>query len=364
MTPKRKWAIIIFTTLFSTGIMAVFLLFPRLGNHRELIYMDYVQNGAAPLVIQLYRETTSSENISTHLTGYEIRTVDPASGKVIHKLFMKISSDHVPPPAELLTTPGKVWLVNKKEFIQGDTGWVKLFTLSADGQLATAPINGLNGMSINGRYLELGVQLVNRYNEEYCLDLNTGLVSAGNCYREQTEKQPSFIPFFVRNTPTSTRFHMYSYASDSAFPPPAIFAGMLSGDELPQGMSIKDDLDMNRGQVSEGRLVSYRKHLQPWERITAIGSGEYLYSPRVVYQDSLYLFVAASDSADTRFRLYGFSSDGKINWVTEADKAAKENIYTIDCVAKFPEAVVFTDRQHWITGLDRQTGKTLWMLKP
>lgn len=358
MQKSRKLLLISFTAGIAmiAGIVLFVFVFPRALNNDALISMHYAEVNGKSYILKYYRETGSDDDRGTYLTGYELECIDPMTRKK-SKLFIKRSDDNMPPDPALFTFDNRVYLLQNRQFVQGDQGFVQTLIITPDGQLQPADNAELKGMIPSQQVGKRYYQFYNQYEEQYCLNLYNGELSEGDCFLRNDPGNGLSCFFTVGKTNSSTRRHLYYFSTEDQ---PENEVCVIRSASAVFDNSIPEDLEMNRYAIDEEQLKRYREILKEQDEINTVYDKKFLYNPVTLSEDDGRLVLASTDSSGTRVLFHLFDkNDGEL-WEYQPEKAHKHGaLYFITAVYTDAKTIII-DPKLFVLAIDNKTGKLLW----
>ena len=174
---KKKILVSIITVVLSVGLIIPLTMYLiSLSNSTILIDAYYSEENGSPQLLTVYANYGNSEDDGTYLKGYTIKLINPKSKEVIDELFIeRETNENTPLPVLWTSSYNNCWLIQKPQFIQGDTGYlhhfgIELGKIRMDNQLVTTGY--FPGDFAAPNYLNL----TNKFNEKACLNLKDSRV--------------------------------------------------------------------------------------------------------------------------------------------------------------------------------------------
>ncbi len=255
----------------------------------------------------------------------------------------------------------EIWLVGDKGIYQGDVGYLAIVTANSD-KLEKVPTTFLNGWSISGKYNWYNtLTVVNEFNETACLDMVNHKVIVPTCtYPEEATVRPKSCFFFLKNTASSTRSHLYFYKSSKELPEPGVFAGFIQEGQITPGWHLIDHVTMQRGFVMKPDMDAYVAQFDTSEKLIVVYEKEFLNNPSIIYSnEDVCILTANGDNGPINY-FYQFSSTGKLIWKVECPKMKAQTFgYGFKCTYKEQETIISHD-MNWIISIDNSSGKINW----
>ncbi len=349
---KKIWTTVITAVLvFGLTIPFVFLM-QKLSSTTELIDAMYTEETGSPRLLTLQADYGSSEDDGKYLTGYTIKLINPSTKNVIDELTISRQPNDVPPlPVAWIQSLDNCWLIQKAQFIQGDTGFISHFGIVQD------KIRVDNRMVLTG-YIPGDfagpnfVTLTNKYNEKSCLNLKDSRITNDECAfggGGYEEIKTAFV--LVNKTSTSTRYHMYYYETDK--PDPMV---MHQGNE-PQ--SFLYYLWFSRNKMPQNEFDNYKLNLKPNEKIRNIYTANYLNSPTILYSDEKKVVFLEYDIEKKITTYYCYDNTGRKLWnYVESNTDSQPYQRKLSCRFSSNISVLILDTK--IIGINWRSGKVEW----
>lgn len=362
-TRKKTWIILVFAFLLCFGIGVVFIGFPDVLNRKKLINIQFMDDGKVQRVITLYSSITNSED-GSYLRGYWLYVCDPLTGKELNKIFIKRTdkNNDIPATPNMYAIEDEIWIVGDKGIYQGDVGFLSIINVKND-LLELVPTDFMKGFTISSSYMyDNNLTVTNQYNESGCLNMKLHQVD------EQCAQQPvdssfktSTAFFFLKNTASSTRSHLYYYSSSKPLPQPGIFAGFTQQGTVTPGWHLIDHINMQRGFVMKEDMNAYIAQFDSSEKVFPIYDKEFLNNPNIIYSDqNICVLTASADGNSGTCSFYQFSSKGNLNWKVECPKL-REQTYAAGFLCSYhPGYTIIRHPQNWVLSINNADGKINW----
>lgn len=330
------------------------LVIVRINETATLIDSVLTGQKETPRLLTAFSLTAHGED-GTYMRGYRVKLIDINRNSAIDEQFIAREKDGIPPlPLIAHCNDENIWIVQKPEFIQGDTGFVARVAVS-NGRLAIHKSPLPTGYTLVEARGACQLKLKNKYNENYCLATETAKLSEGECPPYASDVEPydkiktAFI--LVNKTPGSTRYHLYYYATDK---PDPMKISVGSGGR----QSLLYKLWFTSNRLSQAELDSYRGTLGPKEKLIPVVTDEYLISPATLFK-SPDLAVYAEYSEDGRQKLMCFSSSAKMLWMIDDPKFMlkdKERAIKV----KMRDDLVLLSSNKWVIAVDKASRQIRW----
>jgi outer membrane protein assembly factor BamB len=322
-----------------------------------LFHVQYFEENDKPRLVLFFVDVPYSEDSGNYLDGYKIKLIDPAENKEIANTYVNRYMETPPPwPQVRFYGTENIWLIQTKQFIQGDTGYIKKLKLFGDQFIEENPPS-LKGYIPEQVWGKQHLLLKNKFNETYCLDIKYAQVSPGNCPQQPNEYDTITCAFLMASKELgSVRYKIYFYETSQP-DPMKITAG------INQKQSLLYNLWFNRNKTTQQQLDEYQKTMQSHERIVAINTSDYLISPQCVYKsrDKAIYIENNIDKKQTRYHCFG--RNGETYWTLNNEKFNLKNPQTgITCIS-YRSKFIFWSFE-WVFAVDAQTGKMLWYYNP
>ncbi|MEY3441774.1 MAG: hypothetical protein RLZZ519_55 [Bacteroidota bacterium] len=358
----RIWGIIVLSVLGTAAIFAFVFAFPRLFHHQRFVTMDWVETDGKVVVVSLWVEETSSEDDGPSLEGYELRSLDPATGKELSKTYMEQQLDFVPSDPTLhLDRDGDVWVVQAQD--NGQTSsFLKRLTLAGDGKFEPVGLGQLEGFAPISGFRGSKLSLRNKFNEFACFDAATEKLSDENCPWENSNPVSGSF-FLVSKATGSTRSKLWHLKTDSVAPEPGISVGFVVGDRPMDGVHVLNDLASSQFQVTEERLAYYQSTSNPATyHFKCLTPDDYLVDAKLLEQDSMRVILKQPTDDPKVFGIQCINAAGQKSWRVEL-KLGDNPYNTID-VRSRGEQTILMDSEAFIVAINELSGKIIWEFRP
>lgn len=362
---KKTIFIMTITFVLCLGIGSVFFVFPEMFNRKHIINIQYLDDGKNQRVITLYESISNSDD-GSYLTGYWLYVCDPKTNTELDKIFIKRrdKNNDLPSTPDMYCIGNEIWIVGNKGMYQGDIGFLSLIKVNND-QLELVPNDFMKGYTISSSYMwEDNLSVVNQYNETGCLDMKTHEITA-LCNTSEinvdTVPKPASAFFFLKNTYSSTRSHLYYYSSSKPLPPPGVFAGYTQQGVVTPGWHLIDLITMQRGFVMQEDMDAYIAQFDSSEKVVPVYTKDFLNNPNILYSNDKVCILTSTDEANpATCTFYEFSSEGKLVWKIACPKLKKQtSAIGFICLYNTGETII-RHPQNWVLCINNADGKINW----
>jgi len=360
---KKKVVIIsVLTFVLCFGIGMFFIVFPDMLNRKKLINIQYMNDGETQRVITLYESISNSED-GSYLRGYWLYVCDPKSNIELDKIFIKRrdKNNDLPTTPNMYSIGNEIWLVGDKGMYAGDVGFLTIIKVNND-KIELIPNNFLKGYTVSGGYMyDNNLTVVNQYNEAGCLNMETHEVSVQCDQKIDSSLGHSSAFFFLKNTSSSTRGHLYFYSSSKPLLPPGIYAGYTQQGVAIPGWHLIDVINMQRGFLMKEDVDAYTSQFDSSEKVNVVYEKEFLNNPNIIYSDNnVCVITTCEDGNKGKCTFYEFSSDGKLVWKLDCPKL-RERTYAGGFLCYYnPKETIIRHPQNWVLSINNADGKINW----
>jgi hypothetical protein len=359
LTAKQRVRILTICILPVLVVLAWIYLFPHALNKQTLVDIKYVESKGKQRVIALYQEIGNSDD-GSFLTGYWLYLYDPTNNKELDKIFVKRSSNDIPQNPEMHFFGEKeIWVLGRSAFVSGDKTFTAVLEIDND-HFKAMPLDFMNGWTVQNIFSDQ-ISFSNQYNEIGCLNLESRKISAENCESHSAfPEAPTSGFFFVKNTASSTRSHMYYYRTSVEFPPPGIFSGTVPADGTIPGWHLMDAVNMSYGSIDQSLMEAYQAKFDTSEHLVAILEKELFNVPKIVYSnDSICTIITLNDDGKTH-SIYQIASNGQLIWKIPCPSIkSQSNVFTITGQYTLSQTVLIHP-ENWVLCIDNASGKVQW----
>jgi hypothetical protein len=360
---KKLVLISVITVFVCLGMGVFFVVFPDTLNRKHLINIQYMDDGKAQRVITLYESVSNSDD-GSYLTGYWLYVCDPITNKELNKIFIKRrdKNNDLPTTPNMYAIGNEIWIVGDKGIYAGDVGFLAVLKVINDKPELISN-DFLRGYTISGSYMwENTLTVVNQYSETGCLNMKTHQVSAA-CEEAPADSSlaNSSTFFFLKNTASSTRGHLYYYSSSKPLPQPGIYAGYSQQGVVIPGWHLIDHIKMQRGFIMKEDMDAYVAQFDSSEKVVAVYEKEFMNNPNILYSDNKVCVLTSSEDPNTgKCTFYEFSADGKLIWKVECPELKKQTYAgSFLCYYK-PKETIIRHPQNWVLSINNTDGKINW----
>lgn len=387
-TPKSDFSLLSIKGKFLAAALFIgvvtFLFFIFLYNNdlrpSNLVYSPATTSSPARLIVS-YTEENCGGDTGCDFIGYALRVIDPETGKKLSEVRYPSNDNSLGKQIFIIPTNNTIWMIKPRSTTS--TGFLIKYHIDKDGKLdAGTELPELKEGTIEKPSGELTLNFGNRYNEAYCLDLKTSLITKGNCEYGASYYPPSNRFFTVSREEGSTRRKLYYWKGAVIdYTTKEVSVTMSDGDQrknlltgevtntkyqlppLPESWGFS----ANRNSLTEAVLDNYRqKDPAQYAEVQGVFTQDYLISPWSIYQDNELCVIKAQKDVPNNTEgnipeeFLAISKTGQVLW--RIDSPFPANYSDKSCVQDGNKTVI-TIPGIGAFAIDNRTGKQAWLYK-
>lgn len=388
-TPKSDFSLLgikgqfLAAALFIGVVVFLFFIFLNDNDLRpcNLVYYPATASSPARLIVG-YTEESCGGDSGCYFIGHAMRVLDPETGKKLSEVRYSDNGNSPGMQIVVIPTTNTIWMIKPRSTTSA--GFLMKYHIDKDGKLdAGTELPELKEGSIEKPSGELTLNFGNRYNEAYCLDLKTSLITKGNCAYGASYYPASERFFTVSREVSSTRRKVYYWKGDVIdYSTKDISITMSDGDQrknlltgevtntkyqlppLPETWSFS----ANVNSLTEAVLDNYRqKDPAQYAEVQGVFTQDYLIRPWLIYQDNELCIIKAQKDVPSSTEgiipteFLAISKTGQILWRIDNPFPTSYNNNN-DCVQDGNKTVIIIP----VLGafaIDNRTGKQAWLYK-
>lgn len=351
---KNKHVTFLGTITASVLAGVAVLTFTTFQLYKSLTFIDCIYAGTEnqPRLVLASMEILRGED-GPSLRGYQLELIDLLKGASVSKVFLPRSEENIPPlPLINHINEQIIWLVQQREFIQGNMGFMAKFGIEND-KIKLSESRRPDGYAVERAGQAKYVRLLNKYNEPHCYNLAESKHTEGECPAGIPEpyenRKTAFI--LVNKTAASSRYHLYYYETDKGDP---MNISVGSG----KGQSLLYRLWFSQNRLSHEELLFYKGQMKPKDKLIEIFTSDYLVSASALYSDTEIAIYADNPTESTQ-RIMCFNKQGKMLWIVDDRKYFRKDKDT-PIKARGYGKIMLLFSNHWAIGMNRESNKMQW----